>query len=96
MPLQFQAFPFDKQYLIVQMSYTPAPGGDGGRVAFVPSATGLSLFQPRTGDDVSGWTVESLDLSFAVSNLTDEAAAASSGGYTRSAPGEGGRGRTRA
>jgi hypothetical protein len=70
------------------MSYTPPPGGDGGRVAFVPSATGLSLFQPRTGDDVSGWTVESLDLSFALSNLTEKGEAARAGGFTRSAPGD--------
>lgn len=59
-PLSFSSFPFDKQYLIVEMAYAYPPGSPN--VTFVPSSTGLNLYQPRTGDDISGWTVDSIQI----------------------------------
>ncbi|KAI7836521.1 hypothetical protein COHA_009622 [Chlorella ohadii] len=68
-PLQFQSFPFDKQYLSVQVQYGNkfAPNST---INIIPSATGTQLYGPNTGDKLSGWTVEGVQiLPFNLSSL---------------------------
>ena len=93
-PMSFKAFPFDRQYLVVQARVGGAR--EGGRAAgrwqllsracrfsthacpplqleygdkfnysniiITPSATSLQLYQPQSGDDISGWTLQSVEL----------------------------------
>lgn len=73
-PLQFRAFPFDKQFLIVQVDY--ANRTPNTTVSIISSTTGTQLYQPLTGNDISGWEIRSVEIrnfSRAV-NLTDEGA----------------------
>ncbi|PRW32523.1 alpha beta- isoform C [Chlorella sorokiniana] len=60
-PLQFRSFPFDKQYLSVQVQYGNKFAPDS-TVNIVPSATGTQLYEPETGDKLSGWTVEGIQI----------------------------------
>ncbi|KAL4424607.1 hypothetical protein ABPG77_009191 [Micractinium sp. CCAP 211/92] len=55
-PLQFRPFPFDKQYLSIQMQLGNKYPDDP--VTVIPSATGTQLYSPSTGDELSGWTVK--------------------------------------
>ncbi|KAL4421658.1 hypothetical protein ABPG77_001199 [Micractinium sp. CCAP 211/92] len=57
-PLQFHSFPFDRQYLSFQMQLGNKYPDDPVRI--VPSATGTQLYNPATGDELSGWTVRAV------------------------------------
>ncbi|PSC69798.1 ligand-gated ion channel [Micractinium conductrix] len=57
-PLQFCSFPFDKQYLSVQLQYGNKYPDDP--VRFRPSATGTQLYYPATGDKLSGWRLRNV------------------------------------
>ncbi|KAF8059117.1 hypothetical protein HT031_005289 [Scenedesmus sp. PABB004] len=63
-PMDLRAFPFDTQHLLIQMEVPQARSGwSGGLVNLLPSTTGSSLFTAKTsGDDVSGWGVNSVRL----------------------------------
>ncbi|KAG7670060.1 hypothetical protein NADE_006303 [Nannochloris sp. 'desiccata'] len=66
--LDFRAFPFDSQNLIIQIGYadrTPEIPVD-----FKQGSTALTLYLPKAGDDISGWTVQKIEMSFY--NVTDE------------------------
>lgn len=58
--LGFKAFPFDRQELFVEVAY--ADRTPNQPVGFHPSSTALSMYMPRAGDDLSGWTVGNLTI----------------------------------
>ena len=59
--LGFNAFPFDQQQLFVEVAYSDRTPNQP--VRFHPSSTALSMFMPRAGNDISGWTVSNLTIS---------------------------------
>jgi len=66
--LDFRAFPFDSQNLIVQIGYAETTPQDP--VYFKEGSTALSLYLPKSGDDISGWKVREITMTFY--NVTDE------------------------
>eukprot|EP01026_Neomeris_dumetosa_P037016 TRINITY_DN299_c0_g2_i6.p1 TRINITY_DN299_c0_g2~~TRINITY_DN299_c0_g2_i6.p1 ORF type:complete len:566 (+),score=40.63 TRINITY_DN299_c0_g2_i6:160-1857(+) len=70
-PMDFGSFPFDKQLLMVQFQ------GDtltvqNSKVNTFPSATARNIFSPRsTGDEVTGWHINKLDINLVRYNLTE-------------------------
>lgn len=58
--MSFKAFPFDTQRLIMQVSYGGAL--EESPVQFLPSTTSIRTFQPKAGDDISGWTVQNVSV----------------------------------
>lgn len=60
--LNFMAFPFDQQKLVIQFAFgTRHPERP---VSFVQSSTALSMYFPRSGDDISGWNIKNITLDF--------------------------------
>ena len=58
--LEFKAFPFDQQQLIVQVSYVDDTPDIN--VNFIASSVALTTFLPRAGDDISGWKISNLTV----------------------------------
>jgi hypothetical protein len=58
----FRAFPFDSQNLVVQVAY--ADRTPEIPVTFVQGSTALTMYLPKAGDDISGWTVRNITMSF--------------------------------
>lgn len=82
-PMSFNAFPFDTQYLSVQMQYgNKFPNSP---VRIVPSATGTQLYSPSAGDELSGWKLKGVQMK--TFNLTEQNLV-KAGGSTLSAPGD--------
>ncbi|GAB4813008.1 hypothetical protein N2152v2_000054 [Parachlorella kessleri] len=85
-PMQFHAFPFDEQKLLVQMQY--GHRNASSPVRFIASATGTELYRPRTGDDLSGWNIKAVEiLPYNFSHVAGSIIRASAGA-TYSAPGD--------
>ena len=66
--LDFRAFPFDTQNLVIQIGY--ADRTPEIPVTFVQDTTALSYFLPKAGDDISGWSVKNITMSFY--NITEK------------------------
>lgn len=66
--LDFRAFPFDSQNLVVQVAY--ADRTPEIPVTFTQGSTALTMYLPKAGDDISGWTVKEITMNFY--NVTDE------------------------
>lgn len=58
--MQFKAFPFDTQYLTVQVQY--ANRSPRSPVRLFPSATSQGIYGPASGDLISGWQVNAVSL----------------------------------
>ncbi|KAL4421264.1 hypothetical protein ABPG75_010555 [Micractinium tetrahymenae] len=82
-PLQFRSFPFDKQYLSVQLQLGNKYPEDP--VTIIPSATGTQLYNPATGDELSGWKVQGVYIR--TLNLSEQGLIRA-GGSTYSAAGD--------
>lgn len=59
-PMSFSSYPFDQQYLTIQVMY--ADRAPDRPVRLVTSASLESLYQPASGDLISGWQVNALSL----------------------------------
>jgi hypothetical protein len=66
--LDFRAFPFDTQNLVIQIGY--ADRTPEIPVIFVQGSTALTMYLPKAGDDISGWKLHDIKMSFY--NVTDE------------------------
>ncbi|GAB4823255.1 hypothetical protein N2152v2_010301 [Parachlorella kessleri] len=58
-PFQFHAFPFDDQYLIIQLELAEKDA-NVSPIYIKESLTGVQMYQPGTGDRVAGWDIKSL------------------------------------
>ena len=56
----FRAFPFDTQRLVIQVAYSDKKPENP--VNFIPSSVAISTFNPQRGDDISGWTVNAVEM----------------------------------
>lgn len=66
--MQFKAFPFDTQYLTVQVLSSNNAPNRGVRV--IGSASSNNLYNPASGDLVSGWEIDSVTIVTSEGNVT--------------------------